>query len=126
MENIYSVRSVHPWLLFGGDFEHRRADVSRTLLQARGFPRLERRKAQVESFVRKAKQLSLQLLEAGHLLLGETACFGKKGDESLRTRLGKKKEGMLQSRAMAWQYDTQEVQAGTGLCIRGKKITPKL
>lgn len=33
---------------------------------------------------------------------------------------------MLQSRAMVWQYDTQEVQAGTGLCIRGKTITPKL
>lgn len=32
MENIYSMRSMHPWLLFGGDFEHRRADVSRTLL----------------------------------------------------------------------------------------------
>lgn len=77
--------------------------------------------------MRKAKQLSLQLLMAGCLLLGETACFGKKGDESLRTRPGdKKKEGMLQSRAMVWQYDTQEVQAGTGLCIRGKKITPKL
>lgn len=28
MENIYSVRSVHPRLLSGGDFEHRRADVS--------------------------------------------------------------------------------------------------
>lgn len=37
MENIYSVRSAHPWLLFGGDFEHRRADVSRTLLQARDW-----------------------------------------------------------------------------------------
>lgn len=29
MENIYPVRSVHPWLFFGRDFEHRRADVSR-------------------------------------------------------------------------------------------------
>lgn len=35
MENIYSVRSVYPWLLFGGDFEHRRADVSLMLLQMR-------------------------------------------------------------------------------------------
>ena len=41
MENIYSMRSVHPWLLFGGDFEHRRADVSRTLLQARGWEKQE-------------------------------------------------------------------------------------
>ena len=39
----------------------------------------------------KAKQLSLQLLVAARLLLGETACCGKKGDESLRTRPGKKK-----------------------------------
>lgn len=35
MENIYPMRSVHPRLLFGGDFEHRRADVSCMLLQAR-------------------------------------------------------------------------------------------
>lgn len=33
MENIYSMRSVLPRLLSGGDFEHRRADVS--LLQDR-------------------------------------------------------------------------------------------
>lgn len=37
MENIYTARSVHPWLLFGGDFEHRSAEVSHTLLHVRSW-----------------------------------------------------------------------------------------
>lgn len=37
MENIYTARSVHPWLLFGGDFERRRAEVSHTLLHVRSW-----------------------------------------------------------------------------------------
>lgn len=73
----------------------------------------------------KAKQLSHQLPATGCLLLGETACFGKKkrwiSEKNIWGDKNAGGDGVEQSCELAVGH--REVQAHSGLCVKGEKLS---